>query len=379
MRTPPPLLCAALAVILLGGCASGTDKPSADDKPHGYVEGAEETAEPQRRLVMAEAETGTLSQLDPATEKTAELADVKGVAGLVTDGRYVFAAGKDKTSIIDSGVWTVDHGDHKHYYVAEAKPVDTVDIDEAVSASADAAVSTVNTPDGAHVYDREQLADGKIAPVDTEAALAVPYAGELVTATDGRITVADKESDLDASCPRPTAAATTDRGAVFGCGERVVVVTEKDGTFSADELNAPAGIAAAQRFQHRPGTPVLVTAAKGEVTVFDVAEGDWSVIDAPDPVAVNATGEDMPVLVLDRDGTLRSFDQRTGDPIAERRVIDKMPKDGPAPVITVDTERAYVNDPEAKAVHEIDFQDELRLARSLTLDTRPDLMVETGS
>jgi hypothetical protein len=45
----------------------------------------------------------------------------------------------------------------------------------------------------------------------------------------------------------------------------------------------------------------------------------------------------------------------------------------------VDTVRAYVNDPAGKAVHEIDYNDDLRLARSFKLPFAPAHMVETGS
>ncbi len=53
-------------------------------------------------------------------------------------------------------------------------------------------------------------------------------------------------------------------------------------------------------------------------------------------------------------------------------------KVGPQAVIEVDTSRAYVNDPVARKVYEIDYNDDLRLARTFALDFAPSLMVETG-
>lgn len=48
------------------------------------------------------------------------------------------------------------------------------------------------------------------------------------------------------------------------------------------------------------------------------------------------------------------------------------------PVIEVDRSRAYLNDPEGKRVYEIDYNDDLRVARTFDLDVRPSLMAETG-
>ena len=49
-----------------------------------------------------------------------------------------------------------------------------------------------------------------------------------------------------------------------------------------------------------------------------------------------------------------------------------------APVIEVDRSRAYLNDPKGKRVYEVDYNDDLRVARTFDLDIRPSLMVETG-
>ncbi|PBO17490.1 hypothetical protein CLM83_17810, partial [Streptomyces albidoflavus] len=46
--------------------------------------------------------------------------------------------------------------------------------------------------------------------------------------------------------------------------------------------------------------------------------------------------------------------------------------------IEVDTGRAYVNDPGARKVYEIDYNDRLRPARTFPLSLTPTHMVETG-
>jgi hypothetical protein len=47
-------------------------------------------------------------------------------------------------------------------------------------------------------------------------------------------------------------------------------------------------------------------------------------------------------------------------------------------VIEIDATRAYVNDATAGVIHEIDYNDNLRVARTFTLDSTPTFMVETG-
>jgi hypothetical protein len=95
------------------------------------------------------------------------------------------------------------------------------------------------------------------------------------------------------------------------------------------------------------------------------------------------------VLTLGADGTLRSWDAGTGEETAATALLAEPPpgdggdgRDGaeprPGPVIELDASRAYVNDPAAGVVHEIDYHDALRVARTFTLDITPDLMVETG-
>lgn len=46
--------------------------------------------------------------------------------------------------------------------------------------------------------------------------------------------------------------------------------------------------------------------------------------------------------------------------------------------LTVDAQRAYVNAAADGVVHEIDYADDARLARALTLSTQPVHVAETG-
>ncbi len=99
-------------------------------------------------------------------------------------------------------------------------------------------------------------------------------------------------------------------------------------------------------------------------------------------VAANTAGEGSPLLVLEADGALHGYDVATGERTARTEpLLTGKRRTGPGgstPLIEVDRSRAYVNDPEGRRVHEIDYNDGLRLARTFDLDIEPHLMAETG-
>lgn len=145
--TTTALTCAVLAGSgLLAGCQNGSDakspsaaSASASAQPHGYVEGAEEASEQQSRLVLADAGTGAVEVLDLITEDTTSLSRNDGVRSLRTDGRFAYLSSDGGTRVVDTGAWTVDHGDHVHYYRAAIRDVGAV-------AGAVSLVSTVIRP-----------------------------------------------------------------------------------------------------------------------------------------------------------------------------------------------------------------------------------------
>ena len=393
-RTLPALACAAGALALSGcgaeGGAAGGAPAESPAQPHGYVEGAEETAEPQWRLVLADTEDGAVHLLDPASEEVSPLGTVPGAEAAATDGRHAYIAADGSVTVVDSGAWTVDHGDHVHYYRAEPGTVGEADAGGALSVTGDAAVSVLSTGDGASVLDRESLDGGEVEQVARpDGAVVVPYAGRLLAAGDD-VRVLDRGGDtedtLDETCPDPAGQAVTRRGAVLGCSDGALVVTEDDGdegALAVETAPYPDGEDAppVESFHHRPGAPVLAgLAADGDgAWALDAGAAEWTRIDSGPAVAVSAAGEGLPVLVLGEDGTLRAYDPDSGERTAERELMDPIEGDGPPPSVWIDTARAYVNDPAADAVHEIDYNDDLRVARTFDLEFTPDLMVETGS
>jgi hypothetical protein len=383
---PLPTRARAAAAIagcaLLASCSSGPAEPAADPSPtpHGYVEGAEETAEAQWRLVIAETGTGDVHLLDPVTEESVKLTTVETPQQAASDGRFVYLAGASGTRVLDSGVWTVDHGDHVHYYKTE--PSDLGDLDgTGFTPAGDPAVTVLNGANGPVPLDREALEAGKIQPTtELTAQAAAPYDKRLIAVENGTVQVLGRdgkpESELTEPCQDPHSPTVTQRGAVFACADGALLVSGK-GELTAEKIPYPEGDGITGGFHHRPGTPVLAArSASGGVLVLDIKARQWVTLDIPEVVSVAATGEDSPVLVLTEDGVLRSYDAASGDELAQTELMT-IP-DGTAPTIQVDTARAYVNDPAGTAVHEIDYRDDLRLARTFDLDFQPDSMVETG-
>ncbi|WP_211116533.1 hypothetical protein [Glycomyces buryatensis] len=367
---------------MLASCSVGSGAPPGEDQPtpHGYVEGAEETAEAQWRLVIAEADTGNVHILDPVTEESTKIATLDGARATGTDGRFVYITGTANTQIIDSGVWTVDHGDHVHYYMTEPGSVGQID-GAGFTPAGDPAVTVLNSEQEVLSLDRESLEDGEEPQTgEVGAQAALPYDQRLLAVDDGTVRVLDRDgtvaSELTESCREPQAQTVTRRGAVFGCRDGALLITGEE-DLTAEKIPYPDG-GIDGGFHHRPGTSMLAAHSRtGEVLVLDIKERQWTQIEVPESVAVSATGEDSPVLVLTEDGVLRSFDPLTGAELARIELMTIADGASP-PTIQVDTARAYVNDPSGQAVYEIDYRDDLRLARTFDLNFKPDYMVETG-
>lgn len=387
------LCSAALITLLSSGCLGGapaaSDAPEDEETPHGYVEGAEEAAEPQSRLVVADSETGEVRLLDLLTEEVSELGEAPGADGITGDGRfaYLHSSGDGTTEVFDSGVWTVDHGDHNHYYRTGSAHVGSLEAPGSPHVVTDTALTSVTGGGaGSQVLDRSGLEDGTITAADAFTGgevSAYPYEGVLVTVdgSDGSVGSVGRDgtplTTTDGTCTEPDGAADTRRGLVVGCAEGTLHVSEQDDTLTAETVPHPDE-GRSGPFHHRPGSAVLASLpAEGGLWVLDLAAAEWRAFDQPDAVAAAALGEDAPVLVLGEDGTLRSLDAGTGEEEASVALLDAVDAEHP-PSLQADTSRAYVSDPEAGVIHEIDYNDDLRVARTLEPGIAPHLMVETG-
>ncbi|MFC8532122.1 zinc ABC transporter permease AztB [Nocardia sp. NPDC057227] len=414
-RGARPAVAVAAAAAVLTGCAADPGPAPEMDVPHGYVEGAEEAAEAQTRLVLADAETGAVRVLDLITEEITELDPLPGVTDATSDGRYVYLSAGGTVRVADAGAWMVDHDDHVHYYrtppgvrgefavptVAEpavttptgAAPSDTapsvtapsviaptVTAPSGTTAAADRAVAVLNSGDSATVLDRTALDAGRIPDPVTVPGAALPIDGALVSVDPASGQVHLRERDgavrrtLAETCPEPRAAAVTRRGAVFGCATGALVVSGEN----ARTVPYPPGTAPEDRataFTQRPGASALTApAGRRGLWLLDVARATWTRFDTGPVLAAATAGEGTPVLVLAPDGVLRALDPATGAELASRPLTTP----GAPARIAVDTTRAYLTDPERRIVYEIDYLDALRVAREFPLDITPAYLAQAG-
>ncbi|MFJ8469098.1 PQQ-binding-like beta-propeller repeat protein [Streptomyces swartbergensis] len=369
--------------------------------PHGYVEGAQEKAEQQSRLLLNDPQTGNTRVLDLITGKAHQVSRTTGTTELTTDGRFGYFHTSGGTHVLDGGAWMVDHGDHVHYYRAAVRDVGRLPAGPGARVRSDAAVTAVTDKGGrAGIYRRTELEKGKVgsprALPGTHAGAVVPYAEHLLSLTDNgqdaaQLAVYDREGKRvaapDAACEDPRGDAVTRRGVVLGCADGALLVREADGAFTARKIPYGDDVPDEERaraFRHRPGSDTL-TAPAGDraVWVLDVTERTWTRVQTGPVVAANTAGEGSPLIVLQSDGSLHGYDISTGKQVSRTKPLltgaSAAGTDGNAgPVIEVDRSRAYLNDPKGKRVYEIDYNDNLRVARTFDLDIEPVLMVETG-
>ncbi|UXA17588.1 zinc ABC transporter permease AztB [Mycobacterium sp. SMC-4] len=383
---------AAASLCLLAGCAGGDTSPEAQE-PAGtdgdevVVEGAREVDGALTRLVLVDPETGDTAVYDAVDEAETSVGSFGPVESIAGDGRFAYLRTGQNTTIVDAGAWTFDHGDHYHYFASDIGEVGTLDA-PVTSVGASNSTVAVHTGDGVELLDREKLGQRSVeAPanlsVGDDVAAVVPYGSRLVTVSQtGRMQVVDDAgaTDIAGECPDPSWSQPTRRAVVFGCATGAVRVTGGSGDLTVTAMPFPADAPPQrpQQLDHRDRADVFAGLSDGTVWVLDSRQRAWTVIPVPDAVATNTAG-DGTVLVLHRDGTLSSHDVNTRTETTRVALFaEAIPTAGPQPVIDIDSDRAYINNAGAREVYEVDYGDDLRLARTLSTEVSPGLMVETG-
>ena len=390
----------------LAACGSGDEdarqaagQDAAEATPHGYVEGAEEATEPQLRLAVSDADAGTLTLVDLLTGDTVQTEDAAELHG--SDNRYLFTTGEDVTTVTDSGVWTVDHGDHFHYYRSEPGTVGEVPAGKPGHVmSADTRVAFFDDASGdVKVYPRADLDDDVLEPVTefsvgAHHGVAVPFANQVVStlapaAEDAElpdtlavIDEAGEKSDLagDATCTDIHGAATVRDAALFACADGVLTVTQEDAsdTLTGTLIPYPED-AGGRAWSLAAGRDLVgVPFEDGGLGLLDPESGTWAVAPTDAPVtSATVSPDDGSVLALDEDGTGYAVDPETGDILADSALVDSADSADSASVV-LGTERGYVSDPASGTVTELDVADGLRETREFDLGGAPGALAVTG-
>ncbi|GAA3388626.1 hypothetical protein [Cryptosporangium minutisporangium] len=387
---------AVSVVVALSACGSPENTPrGADETPHGYVEGAQELPEPQSAIAYASRGSERLQLLDLTTQKEKDVELSLGAQRIAEDGRFVYVDDGDRRlEIVDSGVWTVDHTDHVHYYRAPARSVGVVSLDAAIDTiTGSEAHTTIGTADGRiTVLDRRKLQSGDVAElstIDTRSStpLAVPYADALLVALGddpgrpaNRIVAMDARGTptgaLDVPCAAPRGWAVLRGGAVIACETTVVRVKRQGDRLAATAVAAPEAPIPPDGLAYRPRSNEAAVADRTGIWSVNAAKATVRYVPAGDRrlVAAASPADGDTVLALDESGALTSYDVATGKALATASVLGS--PSGAS--LTLDINRAYVAEPEARVIREIDYRDGLRTARTFRASERPDLAVEVG-
>lgn len=417
-RPPVPLsrLATVLAVLAVPGLAVGLvacgaqDSGSepvvtsgATDTPHGYVEGADEATEPQLRLAAIDADdadSGGLTLVDLLTGDSVDApAEPEGDEPDVlkeSDGRFLFTADDAAVTVTDTGVWTVDHGDHNHYYRSEPSEVGTVDGDTPGHVVSNASqVAMFFDGDGAvKVFPRQALGDGELTEdvsfgVGAHHGVAVPFEDHVLTTVPGdndeelpgTIALYDDDGeevsdDLtgETACPEIHGAAGLRGHVAFACGDGVLTV---DDDLTAAVTPYPQD-ADGRAWSLVAGRDLVAAPFEdGGLGVFDPESGEWQIADTGAPVVSAAVApDDSTVFAVDEDGVGYVVDAGSGEVTAQRQLVDGGGDTAPSVVLT--RERGYVSDPAAGTVAELDVRDNLREARSIDVGGHPAAIAVTG-
>ncbi|WIE65110.1 ABC transporter [Curtobacterium sp. MCLR17_036] len=367
-------------------CSTGTpsaDQTTASARPHGYVEGASEAQEPQVRLLAVSA-TGETALHDLLTEESTELDGVGAPEHSATDGRFLVTSDGDRTTIVDGGAWTVDHGDHTHYYAAEPRVVGTVDGGGPVEVHSSETMTTLTWPDRgeAVVLDRAALGQGEVdETARVDATVLLPVGEQLVAAQGDTVRVLDADGHPvdtaaggEQACTDPAGGILTRAGAVVGCADGAVVVDDAGQTSFVDR---PDDAERPTAFAARAGRPTVAgLAGDTGFWLLDVREGSWRHVPTERPLraVVAVDDEDEHVVGVDVDGRVVVVTPDDGTAASTEPLIDA----GATPLLQLDAQRAYLADPADGTVHEIDFADDARVARTLELPVAPAAFAEVG-
>lgn len=395
---PAPAVGALIGVLLVGACGShdrdagaGAGAPTSDG--HGYVAGAVELAEPQLQLTYLD-DAGSVHALDLASEAVTLLGDVGDVGAVATDGRFLFATSDPggELTIVDTGTWTVDHGDHAHHYRAPTRVAGTIEWSGGVRAASSETLTALFSPESGAgvVLDRAALGQGQVeevARVRTEPhdGALVPLGSRLVSTRVGSVVGLGSDGEplpgTEAGCADPGGAHPTRVGVIVSCADGAVLATATDDGMELERIPYPRPVSAEERavaFDNRPGRPSVAALAGGRgVWLLDTRARSWELLATEDPWVRAVAADDAEDRVVGIDAGGRVVVLTPGRPTAATEPL--LPVDRLDQVdLQVDADRAYVNDPAGRRLLEIDYADGARLARTFTAEVTPHHLVETG-
>lgn len=395
-----------VSVAVLTACAvpgvAPTPSPSSSiGDGHGFVAGAEEVAEPPLHLLTLGAD-GSVAQMDLVDESWTSIGGVDGISDIVTDGRFVFATDADSgtVTIIDSGMWTRDHEDHFHYYRGTPRIVGAIEGTGPATISPGASATGVFFAESGEsvLLDNAALSEGDV--VERFRIDGTPGPGSLVqfgshallvtgSGTSSKVLALDAAGDAledaSAACADAGTPVTTPVGVAYPCTDGALLAIAADDGIRFERIPYPdAAAPPAHSFAAREGRPTVAGLAGDRgIWLLDTRERTMTflptdvsllqVTAVDDEVGhVVALTVDGRITVLSADGTTLA----TTNPLLPVTIGDAALLSGVA--LVVDQQRAWVNAPGERLLHEIDFADSARIARSFPTESVPRFVAGTG-
>lgn len=372
---------------------------------HGAKAGASEVAEPQLHLLTI-GPAGEVGMLDLADETWKDAGTLPGTETVTTDGRYIFASSPEQgtVTVLDSGVWTWDHEDHFHYYRSDPRTVGTIKGQGKAVITPGASTTGVFFPETGKgvLLNNDGLSEAQIretALLDTapHQGLVVPL-GEFAIATvpgaDGKArTVQAHDAEgvavdgVQAACVNPQGTITTSVGAIIGCADGALLATVENGKVAFEHIPYPQGADAgpATVFRAREGRPTVAAVAGDQgAWILDTRERTWQLIKTDVPLLQVAAVDDKEghVVALSVEGRVLVLSAETGATLSSTQPLLGKTLSDPGLLagvdLVADQQRAYLNAPAEQQLHEIDFADGARLARTFPATSVPVFFARTG-
>ncbi|MCU1519082.1 MAG: hypothetical protein JWQ75_3803, partial [Pseudarthrobacter sp.] len=420
----------ALSGLLFTACAApgtgagsppGTGTSAVGSSPE--ADGAEakesvtkESQSPGPRLVLTH-DTG-ITVLDAKTLKQVGEEPLEGFNRLspAGDGRHVLVATGDSFRVLDAGVWTEEHGDHGHSYVAAPRLTE-----RAFSASKSGHVvrhagKTALFSDGSgkvEVFDPADLADAPSGGLPPSITYTAPEAhhGVAVALADGRLLVTlgnDEGRNGLALLSAPEGGAGSgqeEQGrreilrseecpGVHGeavAGEETVVVGCEDGMLVYEDgvitkIASPDPYGRMGNLAGSPASPVILGDYKVDrdadlerptrIALVNTDSGTLQLVDLGTSYSFRSLGRgpDGEALVLGTDGALHIIDPLTGTATASIPVVPAWEEpevwQDARPTLFVDGSTAYVTEPGAAKIHAVNLTSG-KVARTAELEHAP--------
>lgn len=400
MNHSPPrralVLVGVAALLALTSCtAPAAPAPASSASPSDAHEvgadAAAEVASPALALAVAD-ERGRLTLLGLDTEERRVIAESDSIPSDITgDGRLVYVVHQTESTtevdVIDTGRWTVPHGDHTHSFLAEPQRIGAIEGTGTPSITPGEQRATVHFSGTADlttlVY--EDLAEGipSAQPVTADGPV-IAFAGHLIAENAGALDIIDADGATVASIPCASAIDVdiTRVGAVVTCPEGSVLFTrEVGGAVVGESIPFPQGVAATT-LSGRPDRPDLAGVTPNGALLLDVRARTWTALPTDTPlVRAVAIGDDASrtivldaagaVRILAPDGTVLARTQPlVADALGDPALADRVQ-------LIVDAQHAYLTDPTGGEIHEIDHRDDARLTRTFT-DLDPWFVQQVG-